>query len=96
MLKIDEYLPSVNCVLCAEMYILVRLSTVERLSAHLIARCDIHVARYVVQMSVGQRPLLLYYCKSKLHTVLYYNTVHSKSRYKSLFNHPEICFLALL
>jgi hypothetical protein len=39
MLKLDEYLPSVNCVFCADMYILVRLSTVERLSALLFVRC---------------------------------------------------------
>jgi hypothetical protein len=38
--KIDEYLLSVNCVSCADMYILVQLPTLELLSSHLIVRCD--------------------------------------------------------
>jgi hypothetical protein len=40
MLKIDEYLPCVNCIPRADMYILVQLWTLEQLSAHLIVRCD--------------------------------------------------------
>jgi hypothetical protein len=46
--NINEYLPSVNCVFYTDMYILVlvRLSTVERLSAHLIVRCDVVFLSY--------------------------------------------------
>jgi hypothetical protein len=39
MLKIDEYLPYVNCIPRADMYKLVQLLTLEQLSAHLIVRC---------------------------------------------------------
>jgi hypothetical protein len=49
MLKIDEYLPSINCVSCADMYILLQLSTLELLSAHLIVRCAV-VTRNALQL----------------------------------------------
>jgi hypothetical protein len=48
MLKIDEYLPYVNCIPLADMYILVQLWTLEQLSAHLIVRCE----KYHIQMLV--------------------------------------------
>jgi hypothetical protein len=64
MLKIDEYLPYVNCIPRADMYILAQLWTLEQLSAHLIVRCG-NKEDYFILLKCSNN------CSNQIHSALH-------------------------